>query len=86
MREARGVGTEAGGKGGGCSRKRQTGNSGRTKAFSSQRAARIHENLLDDSLTELRKSGAGPPSTVRHRSPVSVAEFENLRLGRTYRA
>lgn len=65
---------------------RQEGDSGRTKASSSQRAARIHEKLLDDSLTELSKSGAGSPSTVRHGIPGSVAEFENLRLRKTFRA
>ncbi|KAF5920871.1 hypothetical protein HPG69_006182 [Diceros bicornis minor] len=49
-------GTEAGGKGGGGSRDGQAWDSGRIEASSSQRAAQIHEKLLDDSLTELRKA------------------------------
>lgn len=82
-----GVGTEAGGREEGAPGKgRQGGDSGRTRASSSQRAARIHEKLLDDSLTELSKSGAGPPSTVRPTIPGSVAESENLRLRRAFRA
>lgn len=60
--------------------------SGRTKASSSQRAAWIREKILDDSLTELSRSGAGPPSIVTHTIPASVADFGNLRLRRTFRA
>lgn len=68
-------GTEVGGEGGGCSRDGQAWDSGRTEASSSQRAAWIHEKLLDDSLTELRKAGTAlPPATIRHAIPGSGLE------------